>query len=167
MATFLRRDAPPIKTRKGYRWFREEVREDFNGYCAYCGVHEDQWPHREKLYQQDHFRPRKVFPDDEYVNGFYNLCWCCTVCNRVDAKGDKWPSPEEEALGKGFVDLCEDDWEMHYEIQPNGVLKPLTMKADYTIETIGLNGQDYVEHRLSIIQKGYSIFPVIKRRSIT
>ncbi len=159
MATFPRRQPPPKKGRKDYHVYRQEVREDFNGYCSYCGVHESDWSHNEKNYHLDHFKPQAQFDDlDDSKDNFYNLRWCCHICNRRDAKGDKWPSPEEEAQGKGFVDLCEDDWQDHYDILPDGKLHALSAKAFYTIEAIGLNGEDYVKQRLEIFQKGGSLW---------
>lgn len=160
MPTFPRRNPAPTKRRAvvDYRAYREEVREDFNGFCAYCGVHEHDWPHGPKNYCLDHFKP-KGRPEFAYLkNDFYNLRWCCRICNGTDAKGDKWPSPEEEALGFGFVDLCEDDWKKHYRILADGKLEGRTPQAEYTIQAIGLNNAGYVRQRISIFKKGSSIF---------
>jgi hypothetical protein len=80
------------------------------------------------------------------------------MCNRSGGKGSHWPSEEEESQGFGFVDLCEDDWQTHYQILPDGKLEPLTKKAVYTIETLLLNTDGYVEHRKDILARGGSLF---------
>ena len=158
MATFPRRQSAPEKGRKDYRVYRPEVREDFNGYCAYCGVHESEWPHEAKTYELDHFKP-KSRPEFEHLkNDFYNLRWCCCICNGRSAKGDHWPSPEEIALGMHFVDLCEDDWQLHYRVFPNGKLEALTSQARYTVQVIGLDSDDYVKLRKRILENEGSLF---------
>lgn len=160
MATFPRRQ--PAPTKRGncsrYRVYRQEVREDFHGYCAYCGVHERDWPHNQKNYHLDHFKPKGKPEFEDLQDDFYNLRWCCHICNRSDAKGDKWPTPDQEARGDGFVDLCVEDWQDHYSILPDGRLETLTSKAKYTVEIIGLNHEDYIRHRKRILDSGGTIF---------
>lgn len=134
------------------------MQEDFKGYCAYCGVHESEWPHAAKNYQLDHFKPKGNALFKALENDFYNLRWCCHICNRADAKGETWPSATEESRGESFVDLCQDDWTRHYNILPDGKLEALTNKATYTIRIIGLNDRDYVRHRLQILARGGSLF---------
>ena len=163
MATFSRRHPPPKKRKdcKYYGAYREEVRKDFKGYCAYCGVHENDWPHNIKNYQLDHFRPKGNLEFPEFqalINDFYNLHWCCHICNRADAKGDTWPSPEEEEQGYGFVDLCKDDWTDHYRIFPDGRIEAITKKARYTIRLLSLDNEDYTKHRREILQRGGALF---------
>jgi uncharacterized protein (TIGR02646 family) len=149
--TFIRRPSPPVKGRKDYNAYRQEVREDFGGYCAYCGVHESEWPHGPRNYELDHFKPKgpKHFP--HLINDFYNLRWCCRICNGRDAKGDHWPSNEQEILGDGFVDLCQENWQDHYQILPDAGFEPLTRKAIYTIAALHLNSEDHLDLRRKIL----------------
>ena len=109
-------------------------------------------------YELDHFKPKDedLFP--KLINEFYNLRWCCRICNARSAKGNNWPTPEEEAQGYGFVDLCVDDWQKHYKVLPDGQLEALTRKATYTIKVIGLNKPNHVKERLKILNAGHSLF---------
>lgn len=163
MATFPRRASPPQKRRVDYHVYREEVREDCHGCCVYCGVHENHWDFRDANYELDHFKPKHFDPVDvdpkkSLRNDFYNLRWCCHICNSRARKGSKWPTPEEETLGAGFVDVCNENWYEHYEVQKDGQLKSLSDKATYTIEAIGLNDEGYIRQRLRILAAGHALF---------
>ena len=83
----------------------------------------------------DHFRPRRLFPQlsSEYSNIYYS----CNPCNGF--KWSRWPSPELESRGFGFVDPCQEDASSHYLLAEDGALIPLTNEARYTIETCLLN----------------------------
>jgi hypothetical protein len=88
----------------------------------------------------DHFCPRNRCP--ERIHDFYNIYWSCHGCNKPGGKHGHWPSDELLEQGYGFVDLCEDRFEDHYKLMPDGTLEPLTRKATYTIRHIGLNCED-------------------------
>ena len=141
MARFIRTKPCPIVT-DGYRAYRPHVRTDFELRCAYCLV-EELYCGGEENYELDHFRPRSRFP--ELRHDFYNLYYACHVCNRI--KHDKWPSKPLEKKGKGFVDLCEADFETHFRERPDGYWEGLTEPGRYTIKALRLNRAGLVELR--------------------
>ena len=141
--------APDVAGTK-YNRFREYVRTDFEQCCAYCYLHEDHIG-GERHFELDHFCPRKHCPDK--VDDFYNLYWCCRGCNKPGSKHDYWPSQALLDAGYGFVDLCVDRFEDHYDLLPDGELKPLTKKAQYTIRQIGLNVDSLKRLRARLVQQ--------------
>lgn len=82
----------------------------------------------------DHFRPKSLFPDlyAEYVNLYY----CCGECNTY--KGDRWPSKEQLAGGSRFLDVCEDEWDVHLEIVRD-VMTGKTAAGRYTVSQVRLD----------------------------
>lgn len=153
MARFSRTYPAPI-VKHPYRDFRPFVQADFRRCCSYCCLHE-QWAAGEENFQIDHFRPKSKFPN--LINDFYNLYWSCAVCNSPYCKGDTWLTQEEMNKGVGFVDLCSDDFEDHYHLQPDGYLVGLTDSARYTIEKIRLNRKHLVFLRAYILSNGYTL----------
>ncbi len=150
MGRFERTKPIPDVAGTKYDRFQEYVRSDFEQCCAYCYLHEDHiGGHRH--FEIDHFCPRKPCPDK--IDDFYNLYWCCHGCNKPGCKHAHWPSAELIALGYGFVDLCEDHFEDHYSLMPDGTLNALTKKAEYTIRHIGLNCVDLKRLRVRLQQQ--------------
>lgn len=147
---FTRTTPVPGTATGKYTRFREFVREDFEYVCAYCYLHEDHVG-GERHFELDHFCPRRICPDK--VDDFYNLYWSCHGCNKPGSKHAKLPDPLLISEGYVFVDLCQDKFEAHYELQPDGRLKPLTKKAEYTIEHIQLNNDDLVRLRRHLTEK--------------
>ncbi|MBC7528150.1 MAG: HNH endonuclease [Chthonomonadaceae bacterium] len=143
MARFTRTSPAPFLT-KTYSKYRSHVRADFEQCCAYCHRHED-WAGEEEVFEIDHFRPQDKFP--HLISIYENLCWSCRACNGRKSKSHHWPTYGQLVEGSGFVDLCADDWEQHYEILPNGNLKGLTKQANYTIKMIRLNRETLVRLR--------------------
>jgi len=148
MARFTR-TFPPPQVRGDYTKFRPYVREDFQRLCAYCLVPEDDAQGPEG-FQLDHFRPQKKFEDE--INNFYNLYYCCYVCNQK--KSHHWPSEELQQGGFYFVDLCVDNFDDHYNQLEDGTWQPLTPAAKYTIDTIKLNREHLVRLRQRRAREG-------------
>jgi hypothetical protein len=146
MPRFLR-TRPAPRVRGDYGAFRPFVRTDFERTCAYCLVHEI-FAGGAAAFQLDHFRPRSRFK--ELVNDFFNLYYACYPCNL--RKRDAWPSAELSERGVGFVDLCADNFEEHFEQRPDGTWSPLTPSAAYTVERIDLNRADLVTLRRLIVE---------------
>jgi hypothetical protein len=94
-------------------------------------------------FEIDHFRPRSLFPESS--GDYYNLYYSCHPCNRI--KHDKWPPSALESKGIGFVDLCSDDFDMHYEETLDGLWLGRTMSAKYTIDALRLNRPHLVQLR--------------------
>jgi uncharacterized protein (TIGR02646 family) len=151
-ARFQRATPAPVLPGTSHTRFGEYVRADFERCCAYCYLHEDHIGGK-RHFEIDHFCPRKHCPDRG--DDFYNLYWCCHGCNKPGNKHAHWPSEPLRALGYGFVDLCEDRFENHYAILSDGTLQPLTKKAEYTIEHIGLNCDELKRLRKRLFQEGW------------
>lgn len=150
MARFVRTNPAPI-VKGDYPAFRPYVRADFERCCAYCYLHEFH-AHGEKNFQLDHFRPKDKFP--HLRRDFYNLYYCCSVCNGIRSKSNQWPSDALLAKGISIVDLCKDTFEDHYEILPDGRLNPLTKSAEYTIKIIDLNSDHLIAYRRALLNEG-------------
>ena len=131
--------------------FRTYVRHDFEECCAHCQLHE-LWRGGDDSFEIDHFRPKddKLFP--ERRRDFYNLYWSCKRCNK--RKENQWPSDIMIARGIGFVDLCQDTFDMHYVVKSDGQLESLTPSGDYTIKSLRLNSDHLSELRVSLIKEG-------------
>jgi 5-methylcytosine-specific restriction endonuclease McrA len=109
-----------------YTRFRPLLRQDFRFRCAYCLTHEF-YVGGEAGCEIDHHRPQNgPFARPDLVNVYENLFWCCRECNQN--KGDAWPTPDEYAAGRRFLDLCrpEDDHDLHWQTHPDGVLEALS-----------------------------------------
>jgi hypothetical protein len=141
MALF-KRTRPAPKVKGGSKGLRLVVRADFQCQCAYCLVPDVLHGERDS-HEIDHHRPKKTFP--ELKKDFYNLYWSCRVCN--NKKGNRWPSLEEQAEGRAFVDFTQDDFETHYRELPDGSWVALTAAAEYTLEWLRLNRDDLREIR--------------------
>jgi hypothetical protein len=92
----------------------------------------------------DHHRPRAVFP--EYANRYENLYLACPECN--EAKGACWPTEQEQAAGRRFLDVCAEAASDH--LKPAGALvharggSPI---GRFTIAMLDLNGPAHRERR--------------------
>jgi len=139
----FRRRMPAPKVRGGYQAYRPHVREDFVECCAYCLLHEV-WAAGRENFELDHFFPRVLFP--ERVNDYYNIYYSCHPCNPI--KHDQWPSHAFQAAGIGFVDLCRDDFEQHFEQSEDGKWNGLTPSGAFTIRSLRLNRDQLVTIRL-------------------
>lgn len=140
------RSVPP-RVYADYTRYRPLLRADFRYRCAYCLMHEFHLG-GEAGCDIDHHRPRngpRARPD--LVNVYENLYWCCRECNQN--KGDEWPTPEQYAAGRRFLDPCreEDDHDLHWRTLPDGSLEPLTPAGEYTIDCLMLWRDLLVFHR--------------------
>ncbi|MGC4043643.1 MAG: hypothetical protein QM758_07535 [Armatimonas sp.] len=121
-----------------YTRYRPFLRQDFQYRCAYCLTHEF-YLGGEAGCTIDHHRPQHgLFARPDLVNVYENLYWCCHECNQN--KGDTWPTPDELAEGRRFLDPCltEDDHDLHWETMPDGTITPQTPAGDYTIDQLML-----------------------------
>lgn len=146
MARFLRTHPEPITT-ADYRKFRSYVRKDFEQRCAYCLLQEV-LAGGEENFELDHFRPKWLFAALKL--DFYNIYYACHPCNNI--KHDKWPSQLLEEQGKTFVDLCNDNFETHFDERPDGTWMGLTPAAEYTIDELRLNRSHLVRIRKLVAQ---------------
>jgi len=121
------------------------VREDFRETCAYCLL-EELFAAGQENYELDHFRPQAKFPEE--AANFYNLYYACHPCNHI--KRGRWPSPELEKRGIGFVDLCANDFENHFQELEDGRWIGLTISARYTIDALRLNRLHLIQIRMLV-----------------
>lgn len=143
MAVFIRRQpAPPEQA--NYAKYREFVRADFSECCAYCLLFERISGGREN-FELDHYRPKSNPKFAHQINDFYNIYYCCHVCNHT--KGATWPDDELMSLGYRFIDLCVEDFSEHFHEEDDGFWTPLTKPAQYTVERLRLNREHLVKIR--------------------
>lgn len=135
------RPAPTVQG--GYQSYRPYVRRDFEETCAYCVLGE-LYAAGPENFELDHFRPQSKFPD--LAQDFYNLYYACHPCNHM--KRDHWPPQPLQDRGYYLVDLCKDDFEQHFRVQPTGVWIGLTPAAQYTVDLLRLNRRHLIEVRL-------------------
>ena len=144
MARFIRAHPAP-QVRGHYTNFRDHVRRDFQGCCAYCLLPELEAA-GEGNFELDHFRPQSKFP--HLARDFHNLYWSCGVCN--GNKWNRWSSPYQEQQGIGFVDYCRNDFQDHFQLSPSGFWLPLSLSGKYTEQIIKLNSPHLIAKRLQI-----------------
>lgn len=135
------------RTYSDYTRYRPFLREDFLYRCAYC-LRNEFFVGGEAGCVIDHHRPQHgPFGRPDLVSVYENLYWCCVECNSI--KGDTWPSPEELAQGRRFLDPCqpEDDHNLHWDIEEDGRLSSLTGVGEYTIGRLMLNREGLVYYR--------------------
>lgn len=118
---------------------RAALEEDFEGCCAYCLFHDPLM----EAFEVEHFRPRKLFP--ALARDYANLRYACRICNL--AKGETWPSPEQEREGVVFVDFTREPWSRHFELIGAGILSPLSRPGAFTLDKLALNRQSLVRRR--------------------
>lgn len=150
VARFIRTKPAPI-VKGGYGSFLPYVRKDFDQCCAYCYFHE-RHAGGEENFEIDHFCPQWKCLDR--INDFYNLYYSCHACNSTRKKWKWWPSDEQTANNIGFVDFCVDDFNAHYQVLPDGALKPLSKSAEYTIDRIRLNSDHLKKMRALLLKEG-------------
>ena len=156
-----------------WRNFRPELGRRFFNKCGYCErfcepeVNHDRTPTTPTV---DHFQPVNRFPQLVYV--WNNWVYCCKQCN--DEKDGDWPN-------SGFVDPCAEtigERPERYldidvvtgEIIANAALDPpAKIKAQNTIEYIGLNAFNLLIYRMDALQqfKAYLVdFPETDRQDL-
>lgn len=151
MARFTRTQPAPT-VRGDYGAFRPFVRADFEQRCAFCLFHE-LFAGGERNFELDHFRPLWKFR--HLRRDFLNLYWTCHPCNKQ--KLDTWPPDELLNRGIGFVDLCSDDFDDHFQEGADGRWIPRTPSAEYTLERLDLNNAHLV--RLRLLLRAYGVDP--------
>jgi len=115
--------------KRHYRDYRDELKQDFNGRCAYTDCSHKWWADG---FHIDHFVPKKpklanlahlvAFQEREHL--YTNLVYACPQVNR--AKGNDWPSEDPEISiveGRGYIDPCSD-FNQHFERTDTGAIVP-------------------------------------------
>jgi hypothetical protein len=117
-----------------------QVRQRFNGCCAYCGVSEVDVGGELTV---DHYQPVAAGGDDSDDN----LVYACHRCNLY--KTDYVPDAEALARGERVLHPLRDQAALHYrEDEQTGLLIPLTNTGRVHIMVLRLNRPPLVQHRL-------------------
>jgi uncharacterized protein (TIGR02646 family) len=122
-----------------YHHYREEIRQDCVGRCAYCDAHENEIGGQEAM-ELDHFRPRSCAEHLHLVNDPNNLVWSCRHCNHL--KSDHWPALGTSSCvlnGEGFLDPLSEDRHDFFSVMQDGELVPLKAPAQYMLDLLALN----------------------------
>ncbi len=140
MAVIKRRETPPHYI--DYRSYKPFLRIDFKHRCCYCTVHESNWG-TERHFAVEHFRPKSKFL--ALITTYSNLYYACDVCNGY--KGDKWPSPLDDAAGRRFFDPCSDRSNSHFTDHGSGELTALSPCGVYSVDSVRLNRPQLIRMR--------------------
>jgi uncharacterized protein (TIGR02646 family) len=136
------RDAHPkrsgkVPLYKSYKRYKPLLKKDFNDRCGYCND-EDSWAGGVRVYQIDHFVPRKHLKTIQ-ESDYSNLVYSCSYCNRK--KWDDWPSQDEKVHndGKvGYIDPCSDDYSNHFRRNQHGEIEHVTELGSYMHKKLNL-----------------------------
>lgn len=120
-----------------YKQYKHEIREDCQGRCVYCDLHENELGGLEFM-SLDHFRPQTLYA--KLKNNPTNLVWSCRLCN--ENKGNIWPAcgtPDTYVATGGFVDPFTEDMHEYFDVSADGKLIPLKNPAHFMIRILKLN----------------------------
>ncbi len=134
-------DPGPFNNPSDYkRKYKPFLRSLFRCRCAYCQSHDDRFGGEDGA-EVDHFKPEGRHPELRFT--WSNLYYACHVCNCLYKK--QFPTPDEEAQGKRFVDPCAEDPDDHFRmVQDESTgdisrIRFLSPAAEYTIFRLKLN----------------------------
>ena len=138
------------------------LKEMFSGKCAYCEsniVHIDYG-------DIEHYRPKSKFPASCF--DWENLLLGCSICNGKSFKGDKFPEVTE---GGPFVNPVKEDpndfFEFNFDpITGTANIIPINVRGITTEKELGLNRDDLVKHRSSVVRKMAAIAIKVSRGDI-
>jgi hypothetical protein len=114
--------------------------------CEYCRLHEQ---HSYFIHEIDHIYAEKHGGETHKTN----LCLACAPCNRY--KGSDLCSLDHET--KQIVPLFhprQDIWETHFELQLDGLIRPLTPTGRVTARILNFNRDEMVAERERLLQLG-------------
>jgi HNH endonuclease len=131
-----------------YRFYRPWVRRTFKCKCVYCKTHEVELGGM-KYFELDHFIPGDV--DRSLENVYSNLVYACDVCNRL--KDNDWHFGDPLITGRGYLDPCKHDYDLHFRFLDDGSVEGLTPIAKYMVERLHLNRGFVVSARVTRNQK--------------
>ena len=129
----VRRNNP--KQVRHYSQHKDELREDFNMCCGYCG---DSDYYRMEYYEVDHFVPKESLKSIG-LNEYSNLVYSCRSCN--NSKRDKWPTGNEQVHNDGnvgFIDPCNSDYDQQFERNHDGSIVPQTPLGEWMFSALNL-----------------------------
>lgn len=120
-----------------YTKYKHHLKADFNNCCGYCDD-EDSWAGGFRVFQIDHFVPKKHLVKIK-ENDYQNLVYSCFYCN--NKKRADWPSGDEKIHNdgkKGYIDPCSKDYSKQFKRNDLGEIKPITSLGRYMFEKLNL-----------------------------
>lgn len=115
-----------------YKLYEQNLREDFNYECGYCGKIE---LITSKGFEIDHFVPQRL--DKSRETDYDNLVYACFNCNRK--KGGKFPTEDKNncVVGNiGIIDPTSDEFDKHIERDKDGNIVGITELGKYICKEI-------------------------------
>lgn len=120
---------------------KDSLKDMYKGLCCYC-----ESPIGVQTYEHiEHLKPKSIFNDKCF--DWNNLHLSCEVCN-VSYKKDKWNYENP------ILNPTEDDISLYLKIDlDTGIICPIenNERAITTIEHVGLNREELIKRRFSII----------------
>jgi len=140
-----------VKTEKKYNnaEVKKALKVMFSSKCAYCESHISHIDYGEI----EHFKPKSKFPNSCF--DWDNLLLGCSICNGKLFKGNKFPEVEE---GGPFVNPVVENPNdfFEFDFDPNtgtANVIPKNTRGVTTEKELGLNRDDLVRHRSSMVRK--------------
>ncbi|MDV0444365.1 HNH endonuclease [Methanorbis rubei] len=125
-----------IPHRRNYKYYEDDLREDFHNMCGYCGKSREI---SSRDFHIDHFVPKSQAPERE--TDYNNLVYCCCVCNWK--KSDKWPTGDPSIPHNGdvgFSDPASDEFDTHLmRDEETGEICPKTDVGSYICNTFNFS----------------------------
>jgi uncharacterized protein (TIGR02646 family) len=131
---------------KRYQTYKNPLRQDFKYTCGYCLMPERELGGR-STFAVEHYRPKELFPDLKL--DYTNLRYACLLCN--SHKGENWPTDEDHASGRYYLDPCATDVNLLYRFDSEGQVHGRSHAASYTIEQLNLNRRQLTEKRKEMV----------------
>jgi hypothetical protein len=122
------------------------LRLEFRYRCVYCLACEAEVGPSQQYggFEVEHFKPKGVRRFAQLRSQYHNLLWACYNCNR--AKGETWPTQDEQKRGYRFADPTKEGLRQHLEVQLD-VVHPLTATGEYVVEEVNLNSSAHRHRR--------------------
>lgn len=125
---------------------RRFIKDQAGDCCEYCLIHQEDVF---QIHEIDHALAEKH--GGQTIEE--NLCLSCAECNRH--KGSDIASIDfdtgEVAL---FFNPRRDKWSEHFQLEEDGVIKPLTPQARVTVRLLQMNSEKRILERKALMKLG-------------
>jgi HJR/Mrr/RecB family endonuclease len=125
------------ESQRGYKQYREALRAAAGYRCEYCGVSEGALTPIDVtgtgLFAIAHYFPQSTHP--HLAKRFENLVYSCRFCNH--AIGNSPPICDRPELR--LIYRRNPDYEMHLQLNSDGILEALTDTGSFTLQLANLN----------------------------
>lgn len=132
----IKRSNPTPKA--NYSGYRETLKKDFCGHCAYCNMNDDLFP---ISFEIDHFVPKsicKAVDRLDLITKYTNLVYSCRKCN--NAKGNQFDGDitDSNPTNELFYDPVLNDYNDYFYRNEFGAICSNTEKGKDQIERLKL-----------------------------